>query len=206
MPLVFKKLLIKGTMIQLRPIGLSDAQVAFKLVVNNDEILKWLLWDGPRDENELASTYKRWHDGLGKTNNVYLAIEQIKTPGLIGCISLDCKDNFEQADMGYWLSVANWYKGYMTEAVRLVCYLGFKYLNLEKIYSPVFVGNMRSKHVLEKNGFSLEGVLRSHFKKHGVWRDVWYMALLRYEWKHNEHKYLPSYEDISMVELDHNKK
>jgi ribosomal-protein-alanine N-acetyltransferase len=198
----FQKLLIKGRAIQLRPIRLSDAQLAFKLVFNNDEILKWLLWDGPKDENEIASTYKRWDDELGTTRDVYLAIEQIKTPGLVGCISLNRKDSFEQADMGYWLSVAYWGKGYMTEAVRLVCYLGFKYLNLEKIYSPVFVGNMRSKHVLEKNGFSLEGILRSHFKKRGVWCDVWYMALLKYEWKNNEHRYLPSYEDISMVELD----
>ena len=90
----------------------------------------------------------------------------------------------------------------MTDAVRLTCHIGFKYLNLVKIYSPVFIGNTRSRRVLEKNGFSQEGILRSHFKKRGEWRDVWYMALLKSDWLENTGRYLPSYENVATVEID----
>ena len=201
MPLVFKKVLIKGEKVQLRPIRTADAHLAFSMV-KDEEILKWLLWDGPKDEEEIATTYRQWESEFGSKKDCFLAIERINVPGIIGCISLNRRDCEERADMGYWLAVAHWSKGYMTNAIRLICYLGFRYLGLVKIYSPVFVGNTRSKRVLEKNGFSLEGVLRSHFKKRGEWRDVWYMALLRSEWQQNQHRFSPSYEDVVVVEVD----
>ena len=200
MSLVFKRVLVKGDKVQLRPIKATDVNLAFSLV-RNDEILKWLLWDGPKDEKEIASTYGQWETDFGSKRDCFLAIERIDIPGIIGCISLNHRDCEERADMGYWLAVDYWGKGYMTDAVRLVCHLGFKYLGLIKIYSPVFLGNMRSKRVLEKNGFSLEGTLRSHFKKRGEWRDVWYMSILRSEWQENQHRFSPSFEDVIVFEI-----
>jgi len=201
MPLGFQKVFVKGDKIQVRPIHTSDAHLAFTLV-NDEEILKWLLWDGPKSEREITTTYKQWETDFGRKRECHLAIERINIPGIVGCIGLNRRDYMEKADMGYWLAAAHWSKGYMTEAIRLICYLGFKYLSLAKIYSPVFIGNARSRRVLEKNGFSLEGILRSHFKKCGEWRDVWYMSILKSEWEENECRFSPSFEDIALIEVD----
>ena len=173
-------------------------------MVKDEEVLKWLLWDGPKNEKEITTTYKQWENEFGSKRDCFLAIERISIPGIIGCIGLNRRDYMEKADMGYWLAVKHWGSGYMSDAVRLICHLGFKYLDLVKIYSPVFVGNARSKRVLEKNGFSSEGTLRSHFKKRGQWHDVWYMSLLQSEWKKNKHKFLPLSEDVAVVEIDDN--
>ena len=200
MPIGFQKVLIKGDKLQLRPIHASDANLAFT-PVNDEEVLKWLLWDGPKSKMEIKARYKWWETDFGRKRDCHLAIERKNIPGIIGCISINRRDYMEKADMGYWLA-AVWGKGYATEAIRLICYLGFKYLGLVKIYSPVFVGNDRSRRVLEKNGFSLEGTLRKHFKKGSEWRDAWYMALLKSEWEENEGRFSPSFEDIALIEVD----
>ena len=197
---VFKNVRVKGNKIQLRPILSSDAHSAYRMV-KNEEILKWLLWDGPEDKEEIANTYQQWENGLGSKRDCFFAIEKIDISGIIGCISLTHPKYPEIAEVGYWLAVEQWGNGHMSDAVRLACHLGFKHLRLEKIYSPVFIGNDRSKRVLEHNSFCLEGILRSHLKKRGEWRDVWYMSLLRSNWEAKQHFYEPSTETIKIASI-----
>jgi len=52
---ILQKVLIKGDKVQLRPIQATDAHLAYSMV-NDEEILKWLLWDGPKSENEITTT------------------------------------------------------------------------------------------------------------------------------------------------------
>jgi len=201
MSLAFQKVLIKGDMVQLRPIRTEDAYIAYDMVRDN-EILKWLLWDGPKSKDEIVNTYKQWEIEFGNNRDCRFAIEKIIEPGIIGCIGLNRQDYPEKAELGYWLSKKHWDSGYMSDAVHLVCYLAFKYLGLIKVYSPVFIGNNRSRRVLEKNGFSLEGKLRSHFKKRGKYRDVWYMSLLKSDWEKIESRQFPSFEDVAVGEIE----
>lgn len=194
---ILQKILITGDKVQLRPIRATDAHLAYSMV-KDEEILKWLIWDGPKDEQEIITTYKKWETEFGTERDSRFAIEQINVPGIIGCIGLNHHNDPEKAELGYWLAAKYWGNSYMSDATRLICYLGFKYLDLVKIYSPVFIGNARSKRVLKKNGFSSEGILRSHFKKRGEWRDVWYMSLLKLEWEKNQDFFLPKHESIKI--------
>ncbi len=72
-----------------------------------------------------------------------------------------------KAELGYWLAKPYWGKGLMTEAVRKVAAYAFSELELMRITANVFVFNQASARVLEKAGFKLEGLLRSHYKKDG---------------------------------------
>ena len=86
------------------------------------------------------------------------------------------------AELGYWLAEDFWGKGIMTEAVRRMCEEGFaQWDDLLRIYAEPFAHNAGSRRVLEKAGFTLEGVLRqSVFKRNEVCDSCMY-ALLRKE-------------------------
>ena len=70
---------------------------------------------------------------------------------------------FTQADrhppeLGYWLGVRHWGKGYATEAVRAMIDHVFTDLDCEAIQSAARVTNPASRRVLEKCGFQWTGV------------------------------------------------
>lgn len=71
------------------------------------------------------------------------------------------------AGVGYDLAQAYWNKGYMTEALRAMTRFGFDALLLNRIEALVVPGNLASARVLEKVGFSREGILREY----GYWQD-----------------------------------
>ncbi len=61
-------------------------------------------------------------------------------------------------EIGYWLGVKFWGKGYATEAVRAVIDHAFTDLDHEALQSSARVTNPASRRVLEKCGFQWTGV------------------------------------------------
>ncbi|MFC2026770.1 GNAT family N-acetyltransferase [Chloroflexota bacterium] len=189
----FKRIILEGNLVKLRPIKASDAQVAYPML-KREELLSWLLWDGPENEEEIFDTYTQWEKEFGKARDYRFAIELLSNPRIIGCIDLRFPEHEKQADIGYWLGHQFWNNGYMTDALRLTCHFGFNYLGIVRIYAPIFKGNIRSRRVLEKNGFILDGTLRNHLIKQGQWRDVWFMSLIRMDWEKQKEYYRPKSE------------
>jgi ribosomal-protein-alanine N-acetyltransferase len=174
-----------GQKVRLRPTTSDDAAQGFKLLYNNQDILKWLIWDGPKSRHELAETYGiRWPQEMRAGTKYSLAIEEKTNPGvIIGCIDARILLYPQQMEPGYWLGSPYWRKGYAQEALALVCYFCFKHLNAAAMLSSAFVGNSVSRRVQEKNGFQYEGTLRSQIFKNGKWIDLWHLSLLREEWE-----------------------
>jgi [ribosomal protein S5]-alanine N-acetyltransferase len=92
---------------------------------------------------------------------------------LLGTVSLmDFQVQHARAELGYWIAVEHWGKGYCTEAVtRLVSYAR-EQLKVSRIVARCLVRNPASARVLEKIGLHREGVLRKHDKKNGRFEDV----------------------------------
>ncbi|MEX2046186.1 MAG: GNAT family protein [Chloroflexota bacterium] len=76
-----------------------------------------------------------------------------------------------------------WGKGYATEAMHLRTRYAFRDLNLHKLMTEVFVGNVASRRALEKNGYRGIGTSRDHFFTLGRWHDVWLAEVLREDWE-----------------------
>ncbi|MEO8632351.1 MAG: GNAT family protein, partial [Chloroflexota bacterium] len=76
-----------------------------------------------------------------------------------------------------------WGKGYATEAMRLRTRYAFRDLNLHKLMTEVFVGNVASRRALEKNGYRSIGTSRDHFFTLGRWQDIWLGEVLREDWE-----------------------
>jgi [ribosomal protein S5]-alanine N-acetyltransferase len=89
---------------------------------------------------------------------------------VIGCISLRIgkKSNLsasdQEAEIGYWMGVSYWGKGYIPEAVKELIKYSFEKLNLEILWCGYFEGNEKSKRVQEKCGF-----LYHHTEKDKYW-------------------------------------
>jgi ribosomal-protein-alanine N-acetyltransferase len=84
------------------------------------------------------------------------------------------------AQFGYWLGRAHWGRGIATEAARLLIAHAFGLRHLRRLEAFVFAPNAASARVLEKCGFTLEGVLRRALTdREGEIVDAHSYALLR---------------------------
>ena len=63
------------------------------------------------------------------------------------------KDETE-AEIGYWVGVPFWGKGYIPEAIRRVLQYAFEILQLKIIWCGYYEGNEKSKRAQEKCGFT----------------------------------------------------
>lgn len=82
------------------------------------------------------------------------------------------------AELGYWLAEDYWGKGMMTAAVRQLCAAAFDAFDIVRIHAEPYADNAGSRRVLEKAGFTLEGVKRRSVWKNGVLHDSCMYALL----------------------------
>ena len=58
-----------------------------------------------------------------------------------------------EGEIGYWIGVPFWGRGFIPEAVNELVRHGFEDLGLKKIWCGYFEGNVKSKRVQEKCGF-----------------------------------------------------
>jgi [ribosomal protein S5]-alanine N-acetyltransferase len=103
--------------------------------------------------------------------------------GLIGGIGLvDYSPRHRHAELGYWIGLEFWGRGYCTEAAEAVIRFGFERMNLVRIFARHFARNPASGHVMRKLGMTHEGCLRQHFERWGGFEDAVCYGLLRDEW------------------------
>lgn len=99
---------------------------------------------------------------------------------LCGCIGLHGQSDVYQksAELGYWVGQDYWGQGIASAAVGLILDLGWKTLDLHRIYAGVFSTNPASMRVLEKNGFKKEGLAHNAIYKNGAFYDEHRYAIL----------------------------
>jgi RimJ/RimL family protein N-acetyltransferase len=107
---------------------------------------------------------------------------------LCGAIELTMNPQDANAELGYWLGVPYWGRGYATEAAREVVRYGFEELGLHRIHSGHFARNPASGRVLRKIGMSYEGIRREHRRKLGRFEDYVEYGLLAHDWRNFERR------------------
>ncbi len=84
--------------------------------------------------------------------------------------------------IGYILVPGARGRGYGTEAVRLIVDYLFLHKDIGRIQAETHPANAASRRVLEKAGFTFEGLIRRSYFSRGTWRDTAMHSLLREEW------------------------
>lgn len=82
-------------------------------------------------------------------------------------------------EMGYWLGEPFWSRGLGTRAVQASSDWAFGAYKVVRIFATVFAHNVASMRVLEKSGFTCEGVMRRSAIKDGAILDQMMYAKLR---------------------------
>jgi RimJ/RimL family protein N-acetyltransferase len=99
----------------------------------------------------------------------------------IGAIGLHFSRAHRHGEIGYWIGVSWWGKGYATEAARAITDFGFEALDLHRIQGRHFTRNVASGRVLQKLGMRLEGIHRDAFLRWDRFEDVAVYAILKSE-------------------------
>lgn len=99
----------------------------------------------------------------------------------IGSIAVYRGENihFRTGEIGYYIGEDFWGMGIMSDAVKQVCQYIFDNTDIVRIFAEPFSYNTASCRVLEKNGFSREGILRKNAFKNGDFHDMIMYALIK---------------------------
>ena len=192
---ILESVLVAGELVSLRPHAAEDAAPAFELVHEQDAILRWLEWSGPSDPAELAAFYRAWRVSDEQAEDYHFAVCRREDGALVGSLALRSIGHPGTANLGYWIGQPYWNRGYASEAVRLACWLAFRWLRAQAITSWVFRGNDASRRVLEKNGFRY---VRTSWRPtaRGGRRAEWSLALLATSWEDALAGWRPAREEI----------
>jgi len=89
----------------------------------------------------------------------------------------------ETASLGYWVGEPYAHRGHMTAALRVLLPVLFGELNLHRVEAACIPTNAPSIRVLEKCGFTREGLARRYLCINGVWQDHLLFGLLHEDFR-----------------------
>ncbi|WP_196158668.1 GNAT family N-acetyltransferase [Reinekea sp. G2M2-21] len=147
---------LKTNRLTLRPYQLSDAKSVQRLA--GEKIIADMTANIPHPyrkgmAEEWISNHQGWFES-GKA--IALAIELNSTGEHLGTISLTQIED-ASGNLGYWVGVPFWGKGYCTEAATALIQYGFDQFGLTLIYARHLPENPASGRVMIKNGFVYQG-------------------------------------------------
>lgn len=101
---------------------------------------------------------------------------------VVGAIGLHASHDPGIVELGYWVGVAFWGRGFATEAAEAALDHAFSTRAFEVVFADHLTRNPASHRVMEKLGMAVEGVRRRRIRKWGVLEDLCGHAILREEW------------------------
>lgn len=167
--------------LRLRPLGAEDATAVAEQAGRREIAHTTISVPHPCPVSEARG----WiHRMTADTKAVVFAIVEAASGRLVGTIGLrDIDTEHSLAEMGFWVGVESWGKGYATEAASAVLEFAFEHLRLNRVYAHHMQRNPASGRVLAKVGMQREGLERERVCKWGVFEDVVLMAILRRDWQ-----------------------
>lgn len=96
-------------------------------------------------------------DALRAPETYAIVLKEIGLPiGSIGLHRNDLAEGDDEMELGYWIGVPHWGRGYAPEAARALLRHAFEELKLARVWCGYYEGNARSRRVQEKLGFQYQ--------------------------------------------------
>ena len=150
---------------------------------SDPDVARYQSWDAPfpllRAETAVANFLASDPD---KPGWFQYAIERTAERDLIGDVAVHLHDNLRQAEIGFTLAREHQGHGYATEAVSAVLDRLFRVQGLHKVAGECDARNTASAGLMERLGFTREGLLRQQTYIKGEWTDDLIFGLLSTEW------------------------
>ncbi len=170
--------------------GIDDGVVRLRFRVDSDtpriveacqdpEIPRWTRVPENYSEEDAREFMARAEREAAEGEALTLAVADAEDDAFLGsCGVIEMVREEQRCEIGYWLAPWARGRGAMTRAVRLLCRWLFDELEIERIAASAEPENTASQRVLERTGFTREGLARSLFEEKGRRRDVVYWSLL----------------------------
>lgn len=172
--------------IELQLFQIQHAEELFQLVDKNRDFLRtWLPWvDGTTSASDYHNVIPMWLRQFADHNGCNLGIRyQGQLVGSIGFHHIDWSNR--QTSIGYFLSEDAEGKGIMTRSVQALLNYAFFELRLNRVEIRCGEGNVKSRAIPERLGFTKEGRIRDGENLYGRYHDLIIYGLLAREWQVN---------------------
>ena len=167
----------------LRPFIVEDAAEVTRLVSDRRIADTTINIPHPYDQSMAEAWIGAHAEVAERGDGLTLAVTDKSSGALIGAVGLSISRAHRRGELGYWVAVEQWGRGYATEASRAMLDYAFGPLDLARVVAHCLTRNPGSWHVMEKLGMQREGRLRSHIVKWDVLEDIWLYGVLREEWR-----------------------
>lgn len=167
----------------LRPFRHSDAADLFAMY-SDPEVFRHIPIGDWKHVDEAHQRIARDVSTMAEGGYIRLAVERREEGDVAGEVLLF---NFDmasrRAELGYALARRAWGQGYVAEALPPLVDHAFGALELNRLEAVIDPRNAASARVLERLGFTPEGVLRERYIVRGQASDAGIYGLLRREWQ-----------------------
>jgi RimJ/RimL family protein N-acetyltransferase len=172
--------------LRLRPFTSDDAEAVTALVSDRRIAADTLAIPHPY-ERAMAESWLAGHAGaFARGESATFAVVALDSGALVGCVGLGISREHQRAEIGWWIGVPYWGRGYCTEAAEAVMRWALETLGLHRIDAHHLSRNPASGRVMQKLGMQHEGKLRGHVRKWGVQEDVELYGVLKEEFVDRE--------------------
>lgn len=169
----------------LRPVALEDAQDMYDYA-RRENVGPRAGWKPHGSIEETKKIIAMMNNNFNKGDNIGVwSIVNLNSQKMIGTVGLQrySKAN-ASAEIGYVLNPDFWGKGIMKEAVCEIIKWSFDELNLHRVECGHYDFNLQSKRVIEKLGFTFEGISREKILLlNGKRCDLYNYSILKSEYK-----------------------
>ena len=176
------------------PSPIESERLLVRVVAESD--LPALLEVNASDEVTALLPYARWESmadaeawlqrmkGIQGTGlALQFVVVSKSTESAIGtCLLFRFEEASARAELGYVLGRAHWGRGLMQEALGALIGCAFGSMGLRRLEAEVDTRNRSSARLLQRLGFTKEGLLRQRWVAKGEAKDVEMYGLLRSEW------------------------
>jgi [ribosomal protein S5]-alanine N-acetyltransferase len=166
--------------LRLRPFDPADAPRVRELAGAYEVALNTLVIPHPYPEG-VAEAWIESHPGMIEEGHVPSAVTLRETGELIGCIGLH-PTGADELELGYWLGVPFWGRGYVAEGARALVEWAFRERGVRRVHAHHFARNPQSGAVLRKVGMRFLGSASGVVEKWGEMQDVDRYEILREDW------------------------
>lgn len=174
---------LRGVRVCLRPYAIEDGVVMQEAIEESlDDLRPWMAWTDSRRTVQDCETYIRQALARWLTReDVTVGMWDGSTNRYLGGIWLYPIDwRVPALAIGYWVRVSAQGRGYVTEAVTLLCKLAFTTFKAQRVSIQCETANIRSANIPRRLGFVHEATLRNHSRNTtGELTDTFIFALTR---------------------------
>ncbi|SJK83783.1 GNAT family N-acetyltransferase [Halomonas elongata] len=162
---------IETERLTLRPLVVDDSESLMGIFSDPEVMRYWNTapWAKIQDSLDFINESK---ESRKRQESLVLGVYLKSTGELVGkCLLFSYDKESKRAEIGFGIGRSFWGKGYIGEAGEALIQYGFGSLRLRRIEAEIDPENQSSAKVLEKLGFSQEGLLRQRWEVNGIVSD-----------------------------------